>query len=243
VRAVLHALGTFVDKRGYAWPSQATIARAACMSTRAVQKALQCAERERWIGRHLGEATGQAWRRHGYRCCVPDHVDLTKYSQLADAFEAIEGAVTVPEGGEPRSPRQAPDTQKVANDTPEGGERHARRWRTTFAKVANHVRTNSVSELCSKNSAVEGRALARADRPDDCDSESGSEERNGGVAVATTAAPASSVAVEEASRGDPRPTWAHRALLKRAARLSDARIAADLGVTVDAVRAVLGEQA
>jgi hypothetical protein len=70
-KAVLHALGTFMDADGCAYPSQETIAAAASSSRRTVGTHLEAAASCGWIRTEQRLQPGQRWRLTHYQASVP----------------------------------------------------------------------------------------------------------------------------------------------------------------------------
>src|SRR5690606_31813453 len=94
LKACLQTLRTYMDAEGYAFPSQALIAKGASLSEKTVQRKLDKARRLQWIGVYTHGRNGQGWKRQGYQCCVPDHVDVNeKDEHLFDAWAAQVGDV------------------------------------------------------------------------------------------------------------------------------------------------------
>lgn len=89
LRLALLVLRTYMNRDGEAYPSQATIAAGAALAEFTVRRALARAEQSGWIERYerRGPASGQAWRRHGYRATVPERVDLGPYLRAGDGIE------------------------------------------------------------------------------------------------------------------------------------------------------------
>jgi hypothetical protein len=135
VLLTLYTIGTYMNNTGYAYPSQKTIAHGARASTRTVQRHIQQALREGWLGIELAGRGGQGWRHNAYRAAVPDTINIDDLdaklsnvvvSQCGD-IEADDAAMS------PRSPmRQRETTEgddnddvKVATSRAEGGDKPA----------------------------------------------------------------------------------------------------------------------
>jgi hypothetical protein len=84
-----------MDSNGDAYPSQARIARAACLSEKTVQPIIKAlsARGEQWLAVQRHDIPGQAWKRFSYRPCVPDRIDLSKYEDLVAAHVRVNGDV------------------------------------------------------------------------------------------------------------------------------------------------------
>lgn len=90
----LYTLSTFMNRDGFAYPSQVTVARGARASVRTIRRHMDQAERLGWVAIELAGNAGQGWRRHGYRCAVPDHVVLDESDEaLADVVESQSGPI------------------------------------------------------------------------------------------------------------------------------------------------------
>lgn len=90
----LMMLGTFVDRSGFAFPSVATWARASRNSVRQTQRYLARARKDQWLAVVRGGRGGKGWAFNGYRCCVPDSVQLDERDQdIADGFESQVGSI------------------------------------------------------------------------------------------------------------------------------------------------------
>lgn len=129
-RLVLLTVSLHMDAQGMnAWPSQATLARRACVSRRSVTTHLDQAQRDGWITRTTAGRNGQGWRLTGYEASVPDDVyrSLPERPWESDP-EWKRGERPAPRnayGGEaaapPQSERGATDTADVAQLTTERG--------------------------------------------------------------------------------------------------------------------------
>jgi hypothetical protein len=99
VLLTLFTIGTFMNRDGYAFPGQQTIARGARASVRTVQRHIEKAEREGWIGVRLAGRGGQGWRHLAYRAAIPADLNLSYLDEtIADTIEGSEGVI---EGGDP----------------------------------------------------------------------------------------------------------------------------------------------
>jgi hypothetical protein len=155
-RLVLLAISLHMNAQGAnAWPSQATIARRSCVSTRVVVKHLGIAERQGWLKRYEAGRNGQGWRLTGYEAVLPDHV----YELLPERpwesdpkWQRREPrSPPLPERGEQRAPN-------VVNGARERGEGERQ-------NLMNHVPTNLPSEnLPSRTKPKREGALARTTR-------------------------------------------------------------------------------
>jgi Helix-turn-helix domain len=74
LKLCLLTLRTFMDRDGYAYPSQETIAKGASVSEKTAQRKLDTARKLGWLHVETRGRTGQGWKLHGYRCCIPDHI-------------------------------------------------------------------------------------------------------------------------------------------------------------------------
>jgi len=87
-------LNTYMDNSGYAYPSQSTWASASRISTRHLQRHLALAQQLGWVSVVNAGRGGQGWRHNGYRCCVPDHVELEEKDEaLADVIASQVGDI------------------------------------------------------------------------------------------------------------------------------------------------------
>jgi hypothetical protein len=87
-------LGTYMDQQGFAYPGQQAWAKAARKSVRMLQRYIARGRREGWINVVNAGRSGHGWRFNGYRCCVPDYVDLGELDQtLADSVQSQAGDI------------------------------------------------------------------------------------------------------------------------------------------------------
>jgi helix-turn-helix protein len=97
----LYTLGTFMDRDGFAYPGQATLAKGARASVRTIRRHIDQAQALGWIGVSLAGNSGQAWRHYAYRCCIPDDVFLDeKDDALADVVASQHGDIEATEGAD-----------------------------------------------------------------------------------------------------------------------------------------------
>ncbi len=87
-------LATYMNRDGYAYPSQATLAKASRRSVRMLRRYINRAEEMNWLAVVTAGHTGQGWRHHGYRACVPDEIPLTDADEdISRALEAQLGEI------------------------------------------------------------------------------------------------------------------------------------------------------
>jgi hypothetical protein len=143
LKHVLLTISTYMDKDGYCYPSQDTIARSASMAPYTVQKAIARANAGGWIAVFPRQGDGQRWRNYEYRACIPASVELSESHQrhadddlrtlapVDDGFELV-GKVVI-RGGQhrTRTKRKKPSPQvqgdqsgatKVTNPTTAGDQ-------------------------------------------------------------------------------------------------------------------------
>jgi Helix-turn-helix domain len=90
-----------MDRDGFAWPSQPTLAKAARVSDRTVRRHIEQAVALGWLSVDLAGHTGQGWRRHAYRCAIPDQLAVDdKDEELADVYSSKLGDVDPIEGAD-----------------------------------------------------------------------------------------------------------------------------------------------
>lgn len=78
MKLCLFTVNAFMDDHGEAWPSQATIARAAALGENTVQRILGEAIDLGWLGAETRAARGKAWKRYVYRAAIPDALQDSK---------------------------------------------------------------------------------------------------------------------------------------------------------------------
>lgn len=171
-------LGTYMDESGFAYPSQATWARAARKSARMIQRYIARGRREGWIAAVNAGRGGKGWAFNAYRCCVPDSVVLTEkdeelsdtitstMGEVDDDIEGTDTAVSVPSSNGHDTIVSAPHTPPaVGNDTrvPKVTTPAAHGHDTTSIQVPTQLcRTKSGSEkFGSRSLAQEEGALSR----------------------------------------------------------------------------------
>jgi hypothetical protein len=99
----LLVLATYMDRNGFAWPSQKAWARGARVEVRSVQRHLQIAVAAGWVRIENAGRSGQGWRRNAYRCTVPDALPLDdKDEEISTAITAEFGEVDSVEDGDAR---------------------------------------------------------------------------------------------------------------------------------------------
>ena len=112
LRLTLFTLSTFANEDGIAFPSQSTLATGALASVRTIRRHVAQAIELDWLAVEVRRGTGQGWRKHVYRLCVPDDMPLTETDRkLSDAVISVFGELPDPEGGDTmlaaRSPQDA----------------------------------------------------------------------------------------------------------------------------------------
>jgi hypothetical protein len=160
VRCTLYTISTWMNRDGYAFPSQDKIAKGAQTTTRSVQRHIAEAKREGWIATELAGRGGKGWRFTRYRACVPDHLDL-------DALDDdIAATIHVQEGGiaddtmvsSPRanghdtivSPRPGAASERddngrgfVTTDGADGDDKSGTSWRHDTVALTPALRTDA----------------------------------------------------------------------------------------------------
>ena len=150
-RLVLLTLSLYMDPRGFAWPSQTTLAARSGLSLRTVKGSVDDAEKAKWIVRSWQARNGQGWRLTRYQGTFPANIDrASKPWELDSAWKR--GAAVAPPSG-PSKPDVVQTVRNVVQPTTEGGANSAR-------NVVQQLHTNSSSELL-KNSSSEGPTLTR----------------------------------------------------------------------------------
>jgi hypothetical protein len=90
----LLVLSTFMDRRGFAFPSQETLATASRVSLRTVQRHLHAAIQAGWLHAQLAGRTDRKWRHYCYRCCIPDHIEVDEQQEsVSNAMVAESGEI------------------------------------------------------------------------------------------------------------------------------------------------------
>lgn len=116
-RYVLHMVAMFMDDDGRnCWPSQASIAARAALTTRAVKKHLAIARRTAWL-EVTDHYTGRpGWRRNSYAPIVPAalHPAVLRMREK----EPNRRRWITPEDGEPGSPHRGTTFPRMGNDVP-----------------------------------------------------------------------------------------------------------------------------
>lgn len=157
-RLCLYALRTFMDNSGYAFPSQASIAKAACVTEYTAGKKLNDAHRLHWVGIFTHGRSGQGWRRLAYQACVPDHVAIPdQHEHLVETWASQVGEVEVPNDvgdlDTPVTGTSPTSAHKVPNLSNEGAQ-------PQHEKVPNDVGTKSSFLSSHRKSSGEGSANA-----------------------------------------------------------------------------------
>lgn len=93
VHLTLYVLGTFMDRSGECWPSQAAIVQATRLSRATVQRAIATARSGQWLTVRPTVRRGQGWRSNCYIACVPDSINLAPFNfdAIAEKWSDIHG--------------------------------------------------------------------------------------------------------------------------------------------------------
>lgn len=97
LRLCLLTLRTFMNGGGTAFPSQAAIAKAACVTEFTASKKLNRASELGWLGIHIAGHNGKGWKRFSYTACIPDHVEVPANHEQLAARWAVDGDVVTRE--------------------------------------------------------------------------------------------------------------------------------------------------
>lgn len=145
-------LGTFMDERGVAYPSQKTLARAARGCVRTVKSHVKQAKALGWLEVELAGRNGKGWRHYAYRCTVPDAV----------AISVDERGATIVAPPSPSAPQRGATAN--APPTPQGGAILSEGGASPSTEVVQQlVPTNSYSET----PALRTKSKSAASRPRD----------------------------------------------------------------------------
>jgi len=91
----MHTLRTWMDEKGFAWPSLRTWAKGARMAVGTLRKHVARAQSDGWLSIGDMRNPGKGWRCGVYRCAVPMHIVLTdKDRRLADTLVSKFGEIT-----------------------------------------------------------------------------------------------------------------------------------------------------
>jgi hypothetical protein len=91
---VMLVLATYMDRHGFAFPGQPTWAKAARRSVRMLQRYIARGRTLGWLEVVNAGRSGKGWAFNGYRCCVPDGIELDeKDESIAEAIIAEAGDV------------------------------------------------------------------------------------------------------------------------------------------------------
>jgi hypothetical protein len=107
----LYTIGTYMDRDGYAYPGQESIAAGMRASVRTVRRLIDAAARMGWLHVEEFKVTGKGWRRNSYRCTVPLHLDLEEMDEnLRDVIVSQVGDVDDEESAHGADTRMAAPT-------------------------------------------------------------------------------------------------------------------------------------
>ena len=91
---VMLVLATYMDRHGFAFPGQPTWAKAARKSVRMLQRYIARGRRLGWLEVINAGRSGKGWAFNGYRCCIPDGIELdAKDEEIATAIVAEAGDI------------------------------------------------------------------------------------------------------------------------------------------------------
>jgi hypothetical protein len=158
----LYTLNTYMDRDGYAWPSQSLWAKGSRVTERTIRRHMERAVALGWLAVETAGRTGQGWRHYAYRACVPDHLQLDDLDEsISDALTAQNGGIDPQKGADTIvSSRQAkgadiavssptaPRGQTCGHQAPEGADIQGT---TCGHSYVQNVRT----QLCPTNSRSE----------------------------------------------------------------------------------------
>ncbi|HEY0941902.1 MAG TPA: helix-turn-helix domain-containing protein [Steroidobacter sp.] len=154
----LYTLGTYMDRDGYAWPSQSLWAKGSRVTERTIRRHMDRAVGLGWLAVETAGRTGQGWRHYAYRACVPDHLLLDDRDEsISDALTAQNGGIEPGKGADTIvSSRQAKgaDTAMSSPNVTCGHPTHERadiQSTTCGHSYVQNVRT----QLCPTNSRSE----------------------------------------------------------------------------------------
>jgi hypothetical protein len=166
-----------MDREGFSYPSQETIAKGARASVRTVQRHIAAAELAGWIGIQLAGRGGKGWRHYVYRAAVPDDLPIDEIDEkLSDVILAKEGDI------ERGDTAMSPPT-KVVTETFQGrGDNGGPKVATNDHDGGDTGDANVATQLCRTNSRSETPALRthtkREAHADACAASSSLAERN-----------------------------------------------------------------
>jgi hypothetical protein len=90
-------LNTYMNNEGFAFPGQPKWAAGARMSVRTIQRHIAAAKRTGWIAVLNAGRGGKGWAFNGYRCCIPDDLQLNEQEErIADHIAAQAGGIDGP---------------------------------------------------------------------------------------------------------------------------------------------------
>jgi len=91
---VMLVLATYMDRHGFAYPGQPTWAKAARKSVRMLQRYIARGRGLGWLEVINAGRGGKGWAFNGYRCCIPDGIELNEKDEaIATAIVAEAGDV------------------------------------------------------------------------------------------------------------------------------------------------------
>lgn len=147
-----YTIGTFMDREGFAFPSQKTIAAGIRASLRTVQRHLTSIERQGWINVKLAGRGGQGWRHSAYRASVPDHVPLEDLDEkLSD--------IVVAQCGDVDEPDDTAMSPRLHSGQTERGDIRSTKVATNPSERGDTGRQNVATQLWRTNSYSETPAL------------------------------------------------------------------------------------
>jgi hypothetical protein len=153
VLLTLYTIGTFMDRSGFAFPSQQLIAAGIRASVKTVQRHLDQAAHAGWIAVEIAGRSGKGWRHYVYRAAVPDHLDLDYVDEeIADAIQAQEGGIGGDTTMSPRTPAVTPALQEALQDR---GDIHGAKVTTSEPHRGDTGVQMVATQLCRTNSRSE----------------------------------------------------------------------------------------
>ena len=179
----LLVLGTYMDGNGFAFPGQPTWAKAARKSVRMLQRYIAQARRLGWLNVVNAGRGGQGWAFNGYRCCVPEWVELDEKDQsIGDALESQEGSIEGDDTAMSQPPINGHDTRmslpparvsprvegddmarsKVTTSRAEGDDKDGYKLPTSGCRTNSHSENSRSITQRSEEAALARSALVKS---------------------------------------------------------------------------------
>lgn len=164
VLLTLYTILTYMDRNGFAYPSQQLIAAGARVCVRTVQRHTEKAERAGWLGVEFAGRGGKGWRHYVYRAAVPDHLQLERDElKASDAITADWGGIGIKGGDTLVSSRaNGSDIQvspRSGNAGTEGGDKRGEKVATNHHEGGDTGDEKVATPGCRTNSRSETPAI------------------------------------------------------------------------------------